>query len=60
MSDTTHRCPNEIAEIFDTDPRAGREKAIEWAASLSLKPGDRVWLPEIGWHIFQDGSDTDV
>lgn len=45
----TYVCPEEITDLFKTDPGKGRFKAIVWAMGLDLKIGDKVWMPEIGW-----------
>ena len=51
------RCPAEIDALFDdvATTSEGRRRAAEWAAKLELKPGDNVWLPEIGWCEKGDG-----
>ena len=46
-----YHCPKHIAALFcdENTVTAGRTAAVNWARSLDLKPGDKVWLPEIGW-----------
>ena len=42
---TDYRCPDRIAQNFDTEELArakGRQQLIEWVESLPLKRGDRV------------------
>lgn len=59
MSDpqtTAYRCPQEIEDIFKTAPERGRELAVNWAMGLALKPGDRVWMPELGWQQYDGGE----
>ena len=49
---TIYICPPEIVALFDTEETkgTGREKAVEWARRFQpFSPGDRIWLPEIGW-----------
>lgn len=52
---TTYVCPSEIEDMFADNPQQGREKATQWAESLDLRPGDMVFLPELGWHEFHPG-----
>lgn len=62
MSDPTlttacvYECPETIARLFDTNKPLGRLEAVKWVQTLDLKIGDRVWLPEIGWHEYEGGE----
>lgn len=50
------KCPDEITAMFEGNEeqkQVARPMALAWAESLDLHPGDKVWLPEIGWCIHE-------
>ena len=49
---TDYVCPEHITQLFDSDQETGRTEVVEWAMSLDLHVGDRVWLPEVGWQTY--------
>lgn len=54
-----HYPPQWLLDLFVTPELAesrGRQETLLWMQSLDLHPGDEVFVPEKGWHVFAGRS----